>query len=383
MKVVLAIDSFKGCLSSAEAEEAAAGAFRMEDEVISIPVSDGGEGFSAALTSAVGGERVTAQVHDPLGRPMTASFGLAFDGQVAIIETAAASGLALVPQERRDPLHTTSYGTGELISAALDEGVSEIWLGLGGSATCDGGTGLLQALGYRFFTPAGQLEDGRAVLGNITCIDGSRRHQGLSRCTFTGFYDVDVPFCGAGGSAQVFAPQKGAGPEMVAALDDWMSRLCYIYSEYSGKDILHSPGSGAAGGVGGAMCAFLHPQIRRGIEEVLSLSAFQEKIKGASLVITGEGRSDSQTLKGKVPQGVLEAVRLSVSKKDSSIPVLLMSGRIDDREALLREGFYDTLEITPFDTPEKDILDSCLAKANIAQALGRWLHSHDKYISGE
>jgi glycerate kinase len=373
MKVVLAIDSFKGCLSSAEAEEAASEVFGQSDLVISMPVSDGGEGFTVALTAAIGGRLVETEAHDPLGRPVRAKFGITPDGDIAIIETAAASGLSLVSEDMRNPVHSSSLGTGEMIAAALDEGVSEIWLGLGGSATCDGGTGMLQALGYRFHTPAGLLEDGKTVLGEITGIDDSRKLRGLSRCRFCGFYDVNVPFCGTGGAARVFAPQKGAGPEMTDALDDWMNRLCYIYSEYSGKDILNSPGAGAAGGIGGAMNAFLHPVMYNGIGRFLEICGFGDAIRDASLVVTGEGRSDSQTLSGKVPFGVLEAVRNAPRQKDSSIPVLLASGAVEDREALMAAGFCDVLQITPDGTPADKILDPDLAKENIKKALGGWL----------
>lgn len=377
MKAIVAIDSFKGCLTSGQAGQAALGALDPDSTV--IPVSDGGEGFSRILTDLLHGEIRTVPVTDPLGRRIHASFGLVQYGRTAVIETAAASGLGLLAPEERNPLAASSYGTGELLTAALDEGVDEIWLGLGGSATCDGGTGLLQALGYRFLTPGGVLEPRHTVLGNIQRIDSSHRDNRLQDCRITGFYDVSVPFCGKGGAAQLFAPQKGAGPEMVEALDAWMAQLCSVYSAFSGREIRHVPGSGAAGGIGGALRAFLHATMNPGIRHLLDLAEMGPALDTCDLVITGEGHADAQTLRGKVPAGVLEYVREydAACGGGRHTRVVLLAGRVTDRDSLLAAGFDAVLEATPADMPLSEALVPGTAAANIRKAISA-LSAHDR-----
>ena len=370
MRAIIAMDSFKGCLSSSEAGDAALRAFP-ENEAMTIPVSDGGEGFSMVLTDLLGGEYRKVRCSDPLGRPVEASYGLVRNGRIAVIETAAASGLGRLLPEERNPLAASTFGTGELIADALDEGVDEIWLGLGGSATCDGGTGLLQALGYRFITSGGILEDGHTVLGNIIQIDSSHRHKALPRCRIKGFYDVSVPFCGTGGSARMFAPQKGAGEGMVEALDGWMSRLCDVYSRFSGREIRSTPGSGAAGGLGGALRAMLGASMTPGIWQVLETSDMGRALDTCDLVITGEGKSDIQTLCGKVPFGVLEYVRRYDHECGGQrrTKVILLAGQISDRQELLDAGFDEVLQSTPQGMPLEEALEPRTAMKNITSAL--------------
>ena len=359
MKAVIAIDSFKGCLTSEEAGIAAASAFGAGECVV-VPVSDGGEGFSKIVTSGLGGETVSVSCHDPLGRIIKAAYGLAGEASVAVIETAAAGGLGLLRRDELDPAAASSFGTGELIADALGRGAREIWLGLGGSATCDGGTGLLRALGYRFFSGDCEITEPNPVLCDITCIDSSRRNPLLDGCRVVGFYDVSVPFCGECGAARVFAPQKGASPELVEELDRGMAR----FASLAGGDILDCPGAGAAGGIGGAVHRILGAEMRRGISAVLDIFSLEEKLSGCGLVVTGEGRADSQTLDGKVPLGVLEYV-----KGRSAAKVVLLAGQVRDRDALLAAGFDAVVQVTPEGMPLEEALRPEVARANIARAV--------------
>lgn len=380
MKALIAIDSFKGCLTSVEAGNAALEAFA-EGEAEVIPVSDGGEGFSTILTESLGGSFRTVSCHDPLRRSIKARYGII--GRTAIIETAAASGLGLLRKKELNPLLATSYGTGELISDALEYGCEEIWLGLGGSATCDGGTGMLQALGYRFLPEdSGSVVYGnipRVILKNIYGMDSSSRSKLLDSCRITGFYDVSVPFCGPGGAARMFAPQKGADPEMVESLDRWLTMLCGVFSKYSGEDVLNIPGAGAAGGIGGALGGVLGASMVQGIQKVLDISRLDSKLDSCDIVITGEGRADAQTLRGKVPVGVLEYVRAHTVPENRP-KVILVAGQVSDRQLLLDAGFDAVLQITPEGMPLSEALDPVTASANITQSMQSYLQQR---CSGE
>ena len=340
MKALIVIDSFKGCLTSMEAGKAALEAFT-EGEAEIIPVSDGGEGFSTILTESLGGTFRTAVCHDPIGRPIKARYGLA--DSTAIIETAAASGLGLL---RKD----------------------EIWLGLGGSATCDGGTGMLRALGYRFLPENGTYLRNTEVLKDIHEIDAATHSRLLDSCKITGFYDVSVPFCGPDGAARMFAPQKGASPEIAEALDAWLSKLCGTYSRFSGKDVMNIPGAGAAGGIGGALGGILSAKMVPGIDRLLEISGRRQGLESYDLIITGEGKADRQTLHGKVPAGVLEYVKkhAGTGKRPK---VILIAGQVSDREQLLDAGFNAVLQITPAGTPLSDALDPANARRNIKAAI--------------
>lgn len=397
MKALIAIDSFKGCLTSVKIGNAALEAFA-EGEAEVIPVSDGGEGFSTIMTESLGGSFRTVSCHDPLGRSVNARYGIV--GRTAIIETAAASGLGLLRKEELNPLLATSYGTGELISDALEYGCEEIWLGLGGSATCDGGTGILQALGYRFLPEDGGSvvygniprrilkEDSsvyesissdfgnipRVILKNIYGMDSSSRSKLLDSCRITGFYDVSVPFCGPGGAARMFAPQKGADPETVESLDGWLTMLCGVFSKYSGKDVLNIPGAGAAGGIGGALGGVLGASMVQGIQKVLDISRLDRKLDSCDIVITGEGWADAQTLRGKVPVGVLEYVRAHTVPVHRP-KVILIAGQVSDRQQILNAGFDAVLQITPEGMPLSEALDPVTASANITRTVRSYLNS--------
>ncbi len=390
MKAIIAIDSFKGCLTSAEAGKAALKALA-DSEAEVIPVSDGGEGFSTILTESLGGSFRTVSCHDPLRRSIKARYGII--GRTAIIETAAASGLGLLRKDELNPLLATSYGTGELISDALEYGCEEIWLGLGGSATCDGGTGMLQALGYRFLPDNDDpLASGNihrtvpreesvsrnipnVILKDIHGIDISGRNKLLDSCKITGFYDVSVPFCGPGGAARMFAPQKGADSEMVESLDAWLTMLCGVYSKFSGKDVLNIPGAGAAGGIGGALGGVLGATMDQGIRRVLDISGLDNKLESCDLVITGEGRADAQTLRGKVPVGVLEYVRAH-SGLENRPKVVLVAGQVLDRQRLLDAGFDDVLQITPEGMTLSVALNPSTASANITKVIRSYLQKN-------
>ncbi len=307
MKIVIASDSFKGSLSSTEVASAAAEGIRSvfpDCTIIGIGVADGGEGTVDAVTKALGGRIVDVQVHGPLMEPVTASYGICRD--TAVMEMASASGLTLIPPERRNPLLTTTFGTGEMILDALGKGCRKFFIGIGGSATNDGGTGMLTALGYRFLDASGnQLEGCGKDLERIASFDGSSAAESLGEASFTVACDVDSPFCGPSGAAFVFAPQKGADDLMVTRLDRGLENLARVILAQTGLDIRDVEGAGAAGGLGGAFMAFLGARLEKGIDMVLDAIGFNDIIRDADLVITGEGRMDSQTPKGKTPAGIL------------------------------------------------------------------------------
>ena len=364
MKVSIAIDSFKGCLTSSEAGLAASEAFADTDEVECFRISDGGEGFAESLASSLGGHRILQKVRGPLGEEITASFVITDDGGTAIMETAEASGLCLVKPENRDIFHSSSGGTGELMAAAISRNVRKIFLGLGGSATNDGGVGLLEALGYRFG------KDGNNDVVSI-CIPDLEMERKLKNVDFECFYDTSIPFFGPEGATYTYAVQKGCPDSMLGKLDNWMEKICNAYSAYSGKDILNAPGSGAAGGIGGAMYGILGAKMRNGIESILDIIGFADSLDGCGLVITGEGKADSQTLTGKAPKGVLDFVRKN--RNGDKAKVLLIAGRVEDRADLLQAGFDDILQVTPPNMPYYEAMEKDIAKRNITETLKNYL----------
>ncbi len=378
MKALILMDSFKGCLTSSEAGASAAGAFGAGDDVRVVEVSDGGEGFMQALTRSLGGYILPVQSHDPLGMPIQSAIGIAEDGMTAVVDTASAGGLGLVPPNLRSPLRTTSYGTGELLGAALDQGVGRIVVGLGGSATCDGGLGMLQALGYRLLDPLGR-EISFPVLSSVHTIDPGRRHRMLSSVQILALYDGRIPLCGRGGAALRYSPQKGASPALASELDSWLYGIGTLFSMYSGQDAIHGGGAGAAGGIGAALGCVLHARMLPGLETFLDLVGIPSVLEdaladdGRVLVITGEGKSDEQTLDGKVPLGILEYLRkdpaTSSALMEGRIQVVLLSGRVEGRERFMEEGFCEVLEATARDTPEEMLTDPDLARENIRGVL--------------
>ena len=313
MKIVIAPDSYKESLSALEVAQAVEAGFRQvfpDADYVLVPVADGGEGTVDAMVAATGGRKETVTVSGPLGEPVEAFYGLTGEGDTAVIEMAAASGLALVPPDRRNPLLTNSRGTGELIRAALDAGARRFILGIGGSATNDGGAGMVQALGVRLLDLEGRELDGSGGdLARLERIDVSALDPRLAECRIEVACDVDNPLTGARGASAVFGPQKGATPEMVQVLDANLARLARIVGRDLGVAVDTVPGAGAAGGMGAAMLAFFGATLKPGIEIVIAAVDLDDHVRDADLVITGEGRIDFQTVHGKTPIGVARVAK--------------------------------------------------------------------------
>ncbi|OEZ63612.1 glycerate kinase [Duganella sp. HH105] len=308
MKIVIAPDSFKESLTAmAVANEIEAGfrEFYPDAEYVKLPVADGGEGTVQAMIDASGGRRVNLQVSGPLGEPVEAFYGLMGDGATAVIEMAAASGLELVPTALRDPLRTSSYGTGQLIRNALDAGARRFVLGVGGSATNDGGAGMVQALGGRLLDADGvELPPGGGALDRLQGIDLSGLDGRIKDCVFDIACDVSNPLVGPQGASHIFGPQKGATPAMVDQLDANLRHYADVIERELGQQVADVPGAGAGGGIGAAMLVFLGGSLRPGSEIVTAAVGLDAAVADADLVITGEGRIDSQTIHGKTPVGV-------------------------------------------------------------------------------
>ncbi len=341
MKIVVAPDSFKESLSAMEVAQAIEKGFRAvfpDAQIEKIPMADGGEGTVQSLVDATGGKIITKEVTGPLGEKVTAFFGVLGDGKTAVIEMAAASGLHLVPMEKRNPLLTTTRGTGELILAALDEGVDHLIIGIGGSATNDGGSGMAQALGARLLDKdRNEIAPGGGSLDKLANIDISELDARLQNVKIEVACDVDNPLIGQDGASHVFGPQKGATPEMVEQLDQNLAHYATILARDLGKDVAHIPGAGAAGGLGAGLLAFLDAELKSGIDIVIAATDLEEKIKDADLVITGEGKIDSQTIHGKTPIGVAKAA------KKFNIPVIAICGSIADDADVVHDHGIDVL----------------------------------------
>jgi glycerate kinase len=322
-------DKFRGTLSAAQAAAAIATGWRRvrpNDELVELPLADGGEGTTDALVDALGGERRRVRVSGPLGDPVDAEFGVVegAGGRTAIVEMARASGLALVSADRRDPLRASTRGTGELILAACAERPNEVVVAVGGSATSDGGAGMAQALGVRLLDARGdEVPPGGGGLLELARIDATDLDASARRVRFSVARDVDNPLTGPHGAAHVFAPQKGASAEDVVLLDRALAHLAAAIYRDLGIDVRSIPGGGAGGGVGAGLVAFLGARLRPGIEVVMAAAAFERKLSGADLVVTGEGAFDGTSLRGKVPGGVLDAAR------DAGVPVAVVCGRAD------------------------------------------------------
>jgi glycerate kinase len=327
MKIVIAPDSFKGSLSSEEAAMAIRdGILRAmpEAETVLIPMADGGEGTVDSLVQATDGVKIYVPVQGPLKNEVTAAYGVLGDGITCVIEMAAASGLILVPAEHRNPMITTTYGTGQLIRHALDRGYRSFILALGGSATNDGGCGMLQALGLQLLDAEGQVVGvGGQALPHIKRIDASGWDERIiSESRFIIASDVTNPFIGPEGASHVFGPQKGATLEMVEALDGALAHWADIMEEHTGISVHQMPGAGAAGGLGGAFQAFFPTITKRGIDVVIEQTKLDEHLQIASLVFTGEGQTDAQTASGKAPMGIAQAAQ------KLGIPVIVLSGSV-------------------------------------------------------
>lgn len=366
-KIVVAIDSFKGSLTSGEAALAVEEGIREvypACEVLRFPIADGGEGVLDVLVAALDGIPVFVVAHNPLMQPIDARYGLSSDGKTALIEMAVVSGLPLIPVDKRNPLFTTTFGTGELIKDALLRGCRDFIIGIGGSATNDAGLGMLQALGYRFLDKNGQeLGVGGRIMEEVAGIDASAVLPELAASRFTVICDVNNPFCGPDGAAHVFASQKGADEAMIRQLDNGMAALARVILQYTGKDIVSVPGAGAAGGLGGGLFAFLNARLVPGIDLLLDMLDFKQQIADADLVITGEGKIDHQTLMGKVPYGILKAAQ------EKNIPVIAIAGIVEERDVLQAAGFEDVHSVTPFDMPLEQAMLPESAKDNIRKAV--------------
>ena len=343
MKIVVAIDSFKGCLTSIEANRAAVEGIRKvfpDAEIVQVPVSDGGEGFLDAFLATIGGTLVEVPVKDPLMRLVTAKYLL--KDETAVIEMAQASGLTLLTKEERNPMVTTSYGTGQLVVDAVQKGAKHIVVGLGGSATSDCGIGMLKAIRQA------QL----SMNDNIH---------------FTIATDVRNPLYGPNGAAQIFAPQKGATPEDVLVLDERARKFAEDSAKRFGYDRSQMEGAGAAGGLGYAFLQYLNADCKSGIQLLLDTINFKKVIEDANLIITGEGSTDRQTLMGKLPMGILQ--------QSTDVPVCLIAGRVSDQEELLKAGFTRVLCINPDKLSIEEAMRPDVAIQNITNTISQYLIS--------
>ena len=356
MRVVVAPDSYKGSLSALAVAEAIERGVRQvfpSAEVVKVPIADGGEGTVDALVAATKGRIEERTVRGPLGDPVKARWGVLGDGQTAVIEMAQASGLPLVPKDRRDPRVATTYGTGELVRAALDAHIRRLVVGIGGSATNDGGAGFARALGVRFLDADGrELPEGGAALARLERIDLAGLDPRLADAEIVVASDVDNPLVGPRGASAVYGPQKGATPEVVRELDAALSRYAAVAAAATGRDVANEPGAGAAGGLGGGLLLFTRARLRPGVAIVLEVTRFDEIVKGADLVITGEGRTDAQTAMGKAPVGVAAAA------SRHGVPVVCLAGGLCDGADLVLAKGVDALASA---VPAPMSLEECLA----------------------
>jgi glycerate kinase len=338
MKFVLAPDSFKESMSAKNAALAMEKGIKKvfpKAECVIVPMADGGEGTVESMVSMSNGELIKTEVIGPLGKKVIAEYGLLGEGHTAVIEMASASGLGLIKLEDRNPLLTTTYGTGQLIKDALDKGVSRFLIGIGGSATNDGGMGMLQALGVSFKDRNGEeLPFGGGALEQLHSIDMSGLDERIKTAQIDVACDVTNPLIGEDGASAIFGPQKGASPAIVKILDRNLSHFADVIKTQLGPDIAHIEGAGAAGGLGAGLMAFLNAELKKGIDLVIEYTGLEERIKGADFVFTGEGSIDGQTLFGKTPYGV------AMIAKKYSVPVIAFAGRIGQGvEPLYDNGF--------------------------------------------
>lgn len=377
-KIVVASDSFKGSLTSEEVGLAVKeGVLKVHPdyEVVVVPVADGGEGtvkaiITAALNRGVENTHyINCKVQNPLGREIIAQYGVS--GDTAYIEIAAASGVSLLAPKDRNPMITSSFGTGQLIVDALNRGYKKFVIGLGGSATVEAGTGMLSALGFHFvndnqYPLTGKASSLRYVIG----IDEAELNPALFDCEFTAAYDVDARFFGPRGAAYMFAPQKGATSKQVLPLDTNLKNFSNLLKKHTGIDPQNLPGAGAAGSAGGTMAALLNANMKKGTDVVFDAIGMSDIIEDADLVITGEGRMDAQTSMGKLPAGILDlASRFNV-------PVIGIAGRITHCPELDRMGFKELLQTTPLGMPVELAIRKDIAKRHISEAVTRYLEQN-------
>ncbi len=366
MKIIVAPDSFKGSVTALEAAKSIEQGLQRvfsDASIDKIPMADGGEGTVQSLVDATGGQFRTERVLDPLGNEIEAQYGLLSDGassyNCAVIEMASASGLTLVPTENRNPLITTTYGTGQLISSALEAGCRKLIIGIGGSGTNDAGAGMAEALGVRFLkadgNPINMRERGGGGLKEIASIDMEGIHSAISETETVVACDVNNPLTGPDGASHVYGPQKGATPEMVRILDDNLSHFDDILTQTFGQSYDSIPGAGAAGGLGAGLMAFLNARLRLGVDIMIDAVNLRERMKGASLVITGEGQIDFQTAFGKTPVGVAKVA------KEADIPVIAIAGGIGEgAEAVYAKGIDSMLGIVHAPMSLEDAVEDAL-----------------------
>ena len=366
-RVTVAVDSFKGSLSSrevAEAVELGITAVLPDCKVRKVSIADGGEGTVEAMVENLSGEWVEVEVCDPLMRPIDIRYGVVDDGRTAVMEMSAASGLPLLAVAERNPLKTTTYGTGQMIADAVKSGVRRLLIGIGGSATNDAGVGMLEALGFRFYDAENRpLSGGGEILQRIARIDGQNGMPQLSECEFVVACDVKNPLYGETGAAYVFAPQKGADEAMVRELDAGLRNFAQVVADYCGEDLSLLPGAGAAGGLGFAFKALLGAELRPGIEMVLDAINFASIIEDSDLVITGEGKIDRQTVMGKAPSGVLRAAR------SQGIPTIAIGGAVEMCEELAESDFVAILPIVAGPIKLSEAMRKDVAHKNVRRTI--------------
>ena len=341
MKIVVAPDSFKGSVSALEAAYAIEQGIRRvfpEAVIEKVPMADGGEGTVQSLVDATGGHIQTRRVLAPLGNEVDAKFGILADGETAVIEMASASGLTLVAPDQRNPLLTTTYGTGQLIHAALEAGCRRLIIGIGGSATNDGGVGMAEALGVRSLDADGkQILRGGGNLGQLRSIDITGLHPAIAETETVVACDVNNPLTGPEGASHVYGPQKGATPEMIETLDECLGHFGEVLTETLGRSFNDIPGAGAAGGLGAGLMAFLNAELKLGVDIMIDAVKLEKRVKGASLVFTGEGQLDFQTAFGKTPVGVAKIA------KAHNIPVIAIAGGIAEGAEAVYEAGIDAM----------------------------------------
>lgn len=356
MKIVIAPDSFKGSLTANEVSDSIERGIKRvfsDADIVKVPMADGGEGTVQSLVDGTGGSIVRVVAKDPLMRDVEAFYGILGDGRTAVIEMASASGLPLLARDERNPMMTTTFGTGQLILHALDKGCRNLIIGIGGSATNDGGSGMLKALGVKLLDESGcEIGFGGGCLNRLCSIEISGMDSRIRECTVTAACDVDNPLCGPKGASHVFGPQKGADPVMAEILDKNLRNYAEAINECLGIDILDVPGAGAAGGLGAGLMAFLGARLRRGIEIVIDVAKLDEKVRNADLVITGEGMIDYQTAFGKTPFGV------AMTAKKYNVPVIAIAGGIGrDANTLYEKGFDSIFSIVDRPMPLEEAME--------------------------
>ena len=370
MKVICAFDSFKGCMTSLEAGEAAKRGVMsaMPGCMVSVmPMADGGEGTIDAIRSMIGGREVPIRVLDPLLRERESEYVMDCDGETAYIEMAQCAGLTMLTPDERDAMHTSSYGLGMVVVKAIEAGAKHITICLGGSATNDAAIGALQALGLKVYTRYGILN--RPVTGadliDIVDVDSTALELLKIQCDITVLYDADIPFCGPMGAARLYAPQKGVKEMDLDGLERGMKNVLEVIERKTGVKAESVKGAGAAGGAGYGLAALAGAKMESGIDNMLSLSDFNAMLDGTAIVLTGEGKADSQTLQGKVSAGILSHAR------NRGVPVWLFAGKVEDREALLNSGFEKVVDINAGQDTKQDSLNNAIAGQRLENAVKR------------